>query len=132
MIAGHLQFVEHPVGLPDPMVLRLRELRLPIVAIEIGIHRIVAVGDQSSGTRDTYRNSHTYSDGQYALLLFDVSRTVVGIHAGILVRMRLNGVRVEDLHHLAEVDLLHQVVDVVVVVVVREHQQHLRNVPGLR
>lgn len=46
--------------------------------------------------------------------------------------MRLYGVRIEDLQHLAEIDLLHQVVDVVVVEVVREDQQRFRDVARLR
>jgi len=48
VIAGHLQFIEHPVGFPNPMVLGLGKLRLPIVPIEIGVHGIVAIGDQCS------------------------------------------------------------------------------------
>lgn len=45
MKAGNLQLIEHSICLPDPMVLRLRELGLPIVAIEIGVHSIVAIAD---------------------------------------------------------------------------------------
>jgi len=48
VIAGHLQFIEHPVGFPNPMVLGLGKLRLPIVPIEVGVHGIVAIGDQCS------------------------------------------------------------------------------------
>lgn len=68
----------------------------------------------------------------HSLLLLDVPGTVVGIDAGILVRMRLHRVRIEYLQHLAEVDLLHQIVDVIIVKIVREHQQRLGNVACLR
>lgn len=46
--------------------------------------------------------------------------------------MRLYGIRIEDLQHLAKVDLLHQIIDVIVVVVVREYQQSLGNIASLR
>lgn len=66
-----------------------------------------------------------------SLLPLNVSGTIVGIDAGILVRMRLYGIRIEDLQHLAKVNLLHQIVDVIVVIVVREYQQSLGNVACL-
>ena len=46
--------------------------------------------------------------------------------------MRLYRVRVEDLHHLAEVHTLHKFVDFFIVVVMTEHQQNRVNVPRLR
>lgn len=68
----------------------------------------------------------------HSLLLLHVSGTIVRIHAGILVWMRLYGIRIEDLQYLAKVDLLHQIIDVIVVIVMREYQQSLGNVTCLR
>lgn len=65
------------------------------------------------------------------LFLLYVPGTIVGIHARILIRMRLNGVWIKNLEYLAEIDLLHQVVDVIVIVVMRKNQQHLGDVLGL-
>lgn len=48
------------------------------------------------------------------------------------MRVRLYGIRIEDLQHLAKVNLLHQIVDVIIIVVVREYQQSLGNVACLR
>lgn len=45
--------------------------------------------------------------------------------------MRLDGVRVVDLHHLAKVHALHEFVNLLVVKVMGEDEQHLGNVPGL-
>lgn len=68
----------------------------------------------------------------YLLLLLDVAGTVSGRLTRKLLRMRLYRVRVEDLHHLAEVNTLHQFVDLFIIVVVTEHQQNRFNVPCLR
>lgn len=46
--------------------------------------------------------------------------------------MRLHRVRIEYLHDLAEVDALHQIVDVLVVEIVREHKQRALDVARLR
>lgn len=66
-----------------------------------------------------------------SLLLLDVPGTILGTLAGEAVGVSLDGERVEDLHHFAEVDGLHQVVDLVVVEIVAEDEQHLVDVLGL-
>lgn len=68
----------------------------------------------------------------YLLLLLDVAGTVSWRLTRKLLWMRLYRVRVEDLHHLAEVNTLHQFVDLFIIVVVTEHQQNRVNVPRLR
>lgn len=67
----------------------------------------------------------------YLLLLLDVAWTVSRRLTRELLRMSLYRVRVEYLHHLAEVDALHQFVDLFIVVVVAEHEQNCFDVPRL-
>ena len=69
---------------------------------------------------------------QHLLLLLNIARTVPRRLARELLWMCLYWVRVEDLHHLAEVHTLHQLVDFLVIVVVTEHQQHCVDVACLR
>lgn len=71
-------------------------------------------------------------DNRHLLLLLDVARAVSGRLAGELLRMRLYRVGVEDLHNLAEVYTLDQLVDLLIIVVVTEHQKNRVNVPCLR
>lgn len=66
-----------------------------------------------------------------SLFLLHVPVTVVGVLAGELVGVRLNRVRIVDLHYLAKVHGLHQFVNLVVVKVVRENQHRLGDVTGL-
>lgn len=66
-----------------------------------------------------------------SLFLLHVPVTVLGVLAGELEGVRLDGERVVDLHHPAKVHALHQLVDLVVVEVVREDEHHLGDVPCL-
>lgn len=59
------------------------------------------------------------------LLLLHVPVTVLGIFAGELFRVRLNRVRIVYLHHFAKVHALNQLIDLVVIKVVREDEQDL-------
>ena len=68
---------------------------------------------------------------QHLLFLLNIARTVPRGLAREFLWMRLYWVRVEDLHHLAEVHTLHKLVDFLVVVVMTEHQQNCVNVPRL-
>ena len=67
----------------------------------------------------------------YSLLLANVSGTVVGALAGKGPRMRLYTMRIEDLHYPAEVDVLHEIIDIRVPDIVAEHQQRLFYTSGL-
>lgn len=68
----------------------------------------------------------------YLLLLLNIARTIPRWLARELLWMCLYWVRVEDLHHPAEVNALHQLVDLLVIVVVAEHQQNCVDVSRLR
>ena len=43
VVLGHHEMLEYPVGLPPPVVLRLSEFRLSIVAVQVGEVRVGAL-----------------------------------------------------------------------------------------
>lgn len=67
----------------------------------------------------------------YILIFFDISRTVVGVFTGKFMWMRLNRIRVKYLYHFTEVDTLHQIINILVVVIVGKYDECLRYITGL-
>lgn len=69
---------------------------------------------------------------RYSLLDRDVPRAVAGRLPWELVRVSLDRVWVEDLQHLGKVHTLHQIVDLLVVVVMAKDEQGAFYSPRLR
>lgn len=114
------------------MVLGLREFRLPVMAVEVRIQSVVALF--YNGPKRKYnelRACIAVNRPTDSLFFFDVAWAVVGILPGELIWMSLNGMGIKYLQHFAEVDALHQLVDLLIKEVVREHQQHLGYVSDL-
>lgn len=113
VVPRDIELIKYPVQFPPPMVLHLCEYSLAVMTIQIGIVGVPAVLRER-------------------LLLREIALTVARIVTWKFARVRLYRERIKDLQHFAKADTLHQLVDLVVVVVVREDQQRLGNVSRMR
>ncbi len=132
MVLSDLQLVEYPIGFPPPVVLGLGEFGLPVVAVHVRPVSVCALQPFGSEKAIMYQCVNVTWFISALLFLFSVPRTVVWRFSRKFVWMRLYGVWVEDLCGLGEVHLGDLLVDVVVPVVVAEHQQGLRDPARLR
>lgn len=150
VMSRHIQLIKDSICFPPPVVLRLREFGFAIMSIQVWMESVIAFSNDGSGITQSSECQFSHQPWTDLLVTFHIARTIAWISSGKLVLVSLYRMWIENLrrgiasdwrcrsttvithlHNLAEVNRLHQFIDVFIIEIMREYQQDSRYISCL-